>query len=185
MSKTRESGAKAKKVQPKKYKFEGERRYAPSKFRFPAEANVRIKEKTEQKAIDYFAKNYRNADHEYGYAIDRDGYVHAIREGGKHSVGISGSKGQMIIHNHPSGNPAFSKPDLQAFALEEVNGIMTVAKGGQMIIRKNGGHFKKGAFLQAMSRADLAGTSYEQAVSKWLKTNQKKLGYSFEYKKRK
>lgn len=174
------------KVIERKFKF-GNRagRRSISKVRFPAEANVRIKKKTEQSAINYFAKNYRNADHEYGYAIDRDGYVHAIREGSKYYVGISGSKGQMIIHNHPSGNPGFSSADLQAFALGEVNGVMTVAKGGQMIIRKKGGHFKKDAFQNAINKVTLTGSSLEQATASWLKANQKKFGYTFEYKKRK
>lgn len=181
------SRAKARTVEPKQFKFghAGGGRSAISKVRFPAEANVKIKKKTEQSAINYFAKNYRNADHEYGYAIDRDGYVHAIREGGKHSVGISGSKGQMIIHNHPNGNPAFSGYDLYAFAQGEANGIMTVTKGGQMIIRKKGGHFKRAAFENAMNRAKITGISYEQAIASWLKANQKKFGYTFEYKKRK
>ena len=149
---------------------------------WPAEANVRIKVKTEQNAINYFSRQYRNADHEYGYAIDRNGYVHNIKEGGAHSVGIHGTKGQFILHNHPSGG-AFSKGDMQVMARGPESGIAAVGKNGTYYFRKSGGHFRGAAFERAMLRARPKGKNYDEAISKWLTDNQKKFGYRFEFRK--
>lgn len=69
-----------------------------------AEANTHIKVKTEADAIKYFSDLYTNADHEYGMAIDDQGYVHNYIEGTRGGVAIGGNlEKHLIVHNHPGG----------------------------------------------------------------------------------
>lgn len=183
-SKSRSSG----KVNESEFKFGnakegngGKSRSVPNHF--PAEANTRIKVKTEENAIKYFAKQYRDADHEYGMLIDPQGFVHSYKEGSRSSVDIMGQKGTMTVHNHPGGG-AFSKNDLLHVARTQSSGIVAIgSKGGDYYFRKKGGHFKAASFDRAVRRAKMKGTDYDDAVRKWLKANQKKYGYTFEYKK--
>lgn len=149
-----------------------------------AEANVRIKEKTEKNAIKYFSDLYTNADHEYGMAIDEQGYIHNYVEGGAHSVPIHGKKGQLIVHNHPGGG-AFSDGDLIVAARGTERGIVAIGKRGDYYFLKKGGHFKGPQFERAVKRAKLRGTDYDDAARRWLRANQEKFGYRFEYKPRK
>ena len=151
---------------------------------FPAEANTRIKVKNQENAIGYFAQQYRNADHEYGMLIDRQGFVHDYQEGGRTAVGIFGRKGTFTVHNHPGGG-AFSDSDLISTAHERSSGIAAIGKGGDYYFRKNGGHFKGAQFARAVKNAKLRGTDYDDAVRRWLKANQKKYGYTFEFRKHK
>ena len=151
---------------------------------FPAEANTRIKVKTEENAIDYFAKQYRNADHEYGMLIDPQGFVHSYSEGGATSVYIGAKKGTFAVHNHPSGG-AFSDADLINTARTDRSGIAAIGKGGDYYFRKNGGHFKGPQFARAVKNARMQGKDYDDAVRKWLTANQKKYGYTFKFVKHK
>ena len=148
-----------------------------------AEANTRIKVKTEKDAIKYFSDLYTNADHEYGMAIDNQGYVHSYVEGGSTSVPIWGRKGQLVVHNHPGGG-AFSDSDLISTSRSSESGIVAIGKGGDYYFRKNGGHFKSAQFERAVKRAKLRGHDYDDAVRRWLRANQKQYGYRFEFKKR-
>jgi len=150
---------------------------------FPAEANARIKEKTEENAIDYFAKQYREADHEYGMLIDSQGFVHSYSEGGRTAVYIGTKKGTFAVHNHPGGG-AFSDSDLINTARSDRSGIAAIGLGGDYYFRKNGGHFKGPQFARAVKNARLRGTDYDDAVRRWLTANQKKFGYNFEFKKK-
>lgn len=88
----------------------------------------------------------------------------------------------MILHNHPSGG-AFSDSDLISASLGNEKGIVASGKNGDYIFQKNGGHFKATDFVKAVKSAKLKGTSYDDAVDKWLKANQKKYGYRYEFKK--
>lgn len=149
-----------------------------------AEANVHIKEKTEASAIKYFSDLYTNADHEYGMAIDEQGYVHSYVEGAKHSVGIWGDKGQFVLHNHPSGG-AFSDSDMISTARSRESGIAAITRTGDYYFRKNGGHFRAAQFERAVRRANLQGTDYDDAVRRWLTAHQKTYGYRFKFVPRK
>lgn len=158
--------------------------YAETPPHFSAEANTRIKVKTEQNAIDYFAQQYRNADHEYGMSIDPQGFVHDYQEGGRSSVGLFGIKGTFMVHNHPSGG-AFSDSDLIAISRDQSSGIAAIGKGGDYYIRKKGGHFRGAAFERAVRNARPQGRDYDDAVRRWLTAHQKKFGYTFQFVKHK
>lgn len=152
---------------------------------FPAYANVRIKSKTLEGAMEEFHNRFANADKEWAYEIDQQGYVHQYKEGNASSVSISGrNKDNMILHNHPSGG-AFSDSDLISASLGNEKGIVASGKNGDYIFQKNGGHFKAAEFVKAVKRAKLVGKNYDDAVDKWLKANQKKYGYRYEFKKAK
>lgn len=152
---------------------------------FPAYANVRIKSKTLEGAMEEFHNRFANADKEWAYEIDSQGYVHQYKEGNKSSVSISGrNKDNMILHNHPSGG-AFSDSDLISASLGNERGIVASGKNGDYIFQKNGGHFKAAEFVKAVKTAKMQGKSYDDAVDKWLKANQKKYGYRYEFKKAK
>lgn len=149
-----------------------------------AEANTHIKVKTEADAIKYFSDLYTNADHEYGMAIDDQGYVHNYIEGTRGGVAIGGNlEKHLIVHNHPGGG-AFSDADLIVVSRGRESGIVAIGKGGDYYFRKNGGHFKGAQFERAVRRAQLRGTDYDDAVRRWLRANQKRYGYRFEFKKR-
>jgi len=156
---------------------EGGNGYGPGHF--PVEANVRIKTKTQQAALSLFSDKYRSADHEYAYSVDQSGYVHAFSEGTRGRVAIQGGKGQMIIHNHPSGG-AFSKADMEVVSSQKAAGIIATGSKGDYTFRKTG-HFKPDTFVHAMSRAKMRGSDYSDAVRKWLTANQKRFGYRFSF----
>lgn len=152
---------------------------------FPAYANVRIKSKTLEGAMEEFHNRFGNADHEWAYEVDPQGYVHQYKEGNTSSVSISGkNKNNMILHNHPGGG-AFSDSDLISTSLGNERGIVASGSKGDYIFQKNGGHFKATEFVKAVKTAKLKGTSYDDAVNKWLKANQQKYGYRYEFKKAK
>lgn len=150
---------------------------------FPAYANVRIKSKTLEGAMEEFHNRFENEDHEWAYEVDEQGYVHQYKEGNRSSVAISGrNKNNMILHNHPSGG-AFSDSDLISASLGNERGIVASGKNGDYIFQKNGGHFKATEFVKAVKTAKMQGKDYDDAVNKWLKANQKKYGYKYEFKK--
>lgn len=167
------------------FKFGHERENGKDRTKdlFPAYANVRIKSKTLEGAMNEFHERFANADHEWAYEVDRQGYVHQYKEGNKSSVAISGkNKDNMILHNHPNGG-AFSDGDLISVSLGNERGIVASGKNGDYIFQKNGGHFKAAEFVKAVKNAKMQGTSYDDAVNKWLTANQKKYGYRYEFKK--
>ena len=130
-----------------------------------------------------FHNRFENEDHEWAYEVDPQGYVHQYKEGNATSVSISGkNKNNMILHNHPSGG-AFSDSDLISASLGNERGIVASGTKGDYIFQKNGGHFKATEFVKAVKRAKLVGKDYDDAVDKWLKANQKKYGYRYEFKK--
>ena len=180
------SGGRGSSGEQKEFKFN----HAPlgkdrTKDLFPAYANVRIKSKTLEGAMQEFHDRFKNEDHEWAYEVDQQGYVHQYKEGNKHSVAISGrNKDNMILHNHPSGG-AFSDGDLINVSLGNERGIVASGKNGDYIFQKNGGHFKAKEFVKAVKTVKMKGTSYDDAVDKWLTANQKKYGYKYEFKKEK
>lgn len=153
-----------------------------SKQLFPAYANTRIKAKTLEGAMQEFHEKFKNANKEWAYEVDPQGYVHQYVEGNKTSVAIGGThKDNMILHNHPSGG-AFSDTDLISTSLGNQKGIVASGKNGDYIFQK-GTHFKANEFVKAIKSAKMKGKSYDDAVDKWLKANAKKYGYKYEFKK--
>lgn len=149
----------------------------------PAAANVRIKTKTPEAALEHFRKIHGNSDHEWGYEVDDQGFVHQYVEGGRSSVAIfSRSKNTMIYHNHPSGG-AFSDSDLISVSMQKrAKGIVASGTKYNYIFQK-GTHFKANNFIKAVKTAKMKGSSYDDAVHKWLTKNQKKYGYKYSREK--
>lgn len=129
-----------------------------------------------------FKDKYGNADREYAIAVDKDGYVKQHIKGGKHSVGISGNKGETIIHNHPSGSN-FSSADLQNFANTKVSSIVATSsnkstKGTYQISKTD--KFKAKEFSKAVDKAKWpSDLDYNKGADWWLKKNQKNYGYKY------
>lgn len=152
---------------------------------FPAYANVRIKSKTLEGAMQEFHERFANENIEWAYEVDPQGYVHQYKRGNATSVGIWGTnKNNMILHNHPSGG-AFSDSDLISTSLSNEKGIVASGKNGDYIFQKNGGHFKATEFVKAVKTAEMKGKNYDDAVDKWLTANQKKYGYKYKFVKAK
>lgn len=149
----------------------------------PASLNVKTGGKhSVDDAIKRFGDKYRNADHEYGVAVDSLGYAYAHVEGGKHSVMISATgKGDILLHNHPSGGN-FSKADMQVVAQTRSQGIVASGKKGDYVFMKTK-NFNSNAFVRAVNNARPRGKDYDDAIGKWLKSNQKKYGYTYEFRK--
>lgn len=113
--------------------------------------------------------------------MDENGYVTSYVIGNKSSVPISGKRGEMVFHNHPSGG-TFSKADMLSVSHSREKGIVASGKNGDYIFVK-GGHFKANAFTKAVNTARPSGKSYDDAIDKWLRKNQKKYGYKYEFRK--
>ena len=146
---------------------------------FPVEANVRIKNKTTEGALSEFRKSHVDANHEYAYVIDAQGYVHEYNEGGAGAVNIYNPRGGHIIHNHPSfGEPAFSFEDLDMFADQKAQSVTASSKKYDYTVER-GTHFKEKEFRQALSKAKIKGHNYSDGVHNWLMDNARKYGYKY------
>ena len=88
----------------------------------------------------------------------------------------------ILVHNHPSGG-AFSDSDLLSTAQDRSSGIVATGKNGSYIFRK-GKNFNASGFARAVKNATMMGTGYDDAADKWLKANQSKYGYSYEFQKK-
>lgn len=156
----------------------------PDKQLLPAKANTKIKSKTLAGAMKEFRDKHGASNHEWAYEVDDNGYVHQYVEGKAHSVAIGSrakvGKGQrtMILHNHPSAGH-FSDADLISTAMDgRSRGIVATGTKATYIFEK-GTHFKANSFIKAVKNANMKGTSYDDAVDKWLKSNSKKYGYKY------
>ena len=131
-----------------------------------------------------FHDKYGAADHEYGAAVDELGYVHKLREGGRSSVGISGNKGETIIHNHPSGGN-FSDTDLITAASTDAKGVIaTNSKVGTTYHFQKNQNFKAKDFIKAVNNAKWPTKyDYNKGADWWLKKNQRAYGYKYSSKK--
>ena len=156
-------------------------------YLYPAELNIDVKKGNNvENVTERFKNKYGNANREYAIAVDENGYAKQHIKGGKHSVGISGDKGDTISHNHPSGSN-FSKADLMNFATTKIKGIKAVSsnkttKGDYSIEKTN--HFKPKEFAKAVNNAkwDTNKFGYNDGADWWLKSNQKKYGYKYSSK---
>lgn len=148
----------------------------------PAYANTRIKSKTLEGAMDEFQKRFANADREFAYVVDSQGFVHRYVQGERHSVNVSANdRNAMILHNHPSGG-AFSKADMHSIAMQNAKGIVASGRNYDYVLKK-GGHFKANEFYKAINNATLTGKDYDDGVHNWLTKNQRKYGYTYYRKK--
>ena len=161
----------------------------------PARMNVKAGvNRTYEDMLKAFADTHADSDIEHGVTIDGYGYTTRYRHGNSGSIGIWGSKGEIVVHNHPAGGwPNFSKEDLLSVASSGERGIVAVSgtKGRSAETAKYAGtysfvkgtHFNATAFTKAINNATIRGNDYNDAVSKWLKANQKKYGYKYSYSK--
>lgn len=162
----------------------GETGEAPRTPLHPAELNLNNAKGTSvQHVLDKFINKYGNANKEYAVTVDENGYATQHIKGGKHSVGISGNKGETLIHNHPSGSN-FSDADLKNFASTQIKSIVATSsnkdtKGTYQISKGN--NFNAKGFIKALSNAkwDTNKHSYNTGADWWLKKNQKKYGYTY------
>lgn len=150
----------------------------------PALANVKIKSKNFESALQEFRAKHVRSNHEWAYEVDSNGYVHQYVEGNRTSVNISGrakvpkSERTMIIHNHPGGG-AFSDSDLlHTAAVARERGIIASGKKYDYVFEK-GDKFKAQSFTRAVKKAEMQGKNYDDAVDKWLRKNQTKYGYKY------
>lgn len=151
----------------------------------PAEANVQIKTKTYDEALKNFQKNFANADHEYAYEVDKQGFVHFYNEGEAHAVSLSykslSNKNTVIVHNHPSDGH-FSDTDLLNLSNYKSGGVVAVGKTNTYSVFKKDGRFDSAGFSKMIKKASkegIKGKSYDDAVHKMLTANQKKYGYTY------
>lgn len=89
--------------------------------------------------------------------------------------------------------PTFSKEDVINTAMGTRRGIVAVstkegrgeesAKYAGTYSFVKGGHFNASAFIKGVNSAKLSGKDYNDAVSRWLKANQKKYGYTYSFTK--
>lgn len=90
------------------------------------------------------------------------------------------SKGQVVIHNHPSGG-AFSKADLLHVASTNEHGIVAVGNKGNYILTKTK-TFQSKEFIKAVNKAQWPiKYDYDKGADWWLKKNAKKFGYNYSF----
>lgn len=146
---------------------------------YPARMNVATSTKTPEGAIAAFRKMYGNSKTEHGISVDSEGFTNSLVHGMPNSVAIGPArKNDLIIHNHPNGS-SFSGADLISTAQENSRGIVATHPKGYRVFRKMS-HFNPEQFTRAVKRARLRGKTYDEAVDKWLKRNQKKYHYRFQ-----
>lgn len=162
---------------------------------FPARMNTKTGvNRTYNDMLKAFYDTHADADIEHGVTIDEQGFATRYRHGNPDSISIGGVKGEIVVHNHPAGGwPNFSKEDLLSVAAGGEKGIVAVSgtKGRSPESAKYAGtysftkgtHFNATAFTKAVNSATIKGSDYNDAVSKWLKANQKKYGYKYSFNK--
>ncbi len=145
--------------------------------KFPVEFNGLGTAKNYQKTLAEFRKKYGDAEKEYGITVDDLGYVYNHIEGGATSVSIMGDKGQVVIHNHPSGGN-FSDSDLISTASTNALGIVAVGKKNYSFMKTN--KFKAKEFIKAVKNAKWPTRyTYDEGADWWLRKNQKEFGYKY------
>lgn len=162
----------------------------------PARMNTRLGvNRSYEDMVRAFAEVHASADEEHGVVVDQYGFATKYRHGNAGSIsGLSGNGTEIAVHNHPKdGWPTFSKEDVINTAMGTRRGIVAVsskqgrsaetAKYAGTYSFVKGAHFDASGFIKAVNRAKLSGRDYNDAVSKWLKANQKKYGYTYSFSK--
>lgn len=135
------------------------------KVLFPASFNaINSTSKSYDDTLKNFADKYKNAKVEYGVAVDDDGFVHKHVEGGQHSVSNVAKKGEMMLHNHPSGGN-FSDTDLITTASTKIKGIVAVGSKKTYTLVKTK-KFRAKAFVKAVKNAKEYGYKYTARKTK-------------------
>ena len=133
------------------------------KMLYPASFNaINSTSKSYDDTLKNFANKYKNADHEYGVAVDDDGFV----------------------HNHPGGGN-FSDLDLINTAKEASKGIVAVgSKKTYSFVKTN--KFKAKEFIKAVKKAKWPkNLGYNEGADWWLRRNAKEYGYKYTARKTK
>lgn len=165
----------------------------------PARMNVKISgaSRSYEDMLREFIKAHGSAGEEHGIVVDSAGFVSKYRHGNAGSIsGLNGTQNEIAIHNHPTGGwPTFSKEDVVNTAMGSRRGIVAVsttagrgeesAKYAGTYSFVKGQHFNASGFVKGVNSAKLSGKDYNDAVSKWLKANQKKYGYTYSFTKAK
>lgn len=169
-----------------------------TKADLPARMNVKVDmNRTYNDMVNAFIKAHGDAMEEHGVVVDAYGFATKYLHGNATSIsGLTGNGTEIAIHNHPrDGWPTFSKEDVINTAMGTRRGIVAVstATGRDESTARYAGtysfvkgtHFDANGFIKAVNKAQLSGKDYNDAVSRWLKANQKKYGYSYTYQKAK
>lgn len=164
----------------------------------PARMNVKISSnRTYEDMVRAFIKQHGSDSEEHGVVVDQYGFATKYRHGNAGSIsGLTGNGREIAIHNHPhDGWPTFSKEDIINTALGTRRGIVavstrtgrdeTTAKYAGTYSFVKGTRFDASGFVKGVNGAQLSGKDYNDAVSRWLRTNQKKYGYTYNYQKAK
>ena len=162
----------------------------------PARMNVKISvNRSYEDMLRAFTETHGSATEEHGVVVDEHGFATKYRHGNAGSIsGLTGNGNEIAIHNHPrDGWPNFSKEDVVNTAMGTRRGIVAVstregrseesARYAGTYTFVKGGHFDAPGFVKAVNSAKLGGKDYNDAVSRWLKANQKKYGYTYTYTK--
>lgn len=157
------------------------------KTQFPARLNVAGQRyKSYEKTLAQFEKMYKDADVEYGASVDSQGFAQRLIKGGSTSVPIHGAKGEMLIHNHPSGGN-FSDSDLIVVASGSEKGIVAVGSNTSNRMRytfTKTNKFKSKEFIKAVKKASWpSNLNYDKGADWWLRKNAKTYGYTYSAKK--
>lgn len=169
----------------KQFKFEGgfDKGGTPN-FDLPVKVNTKVKVKTAEEAVSVFRNMHEKSKIEHAITMDANGFVSGYGHGVAGSVvPPQGVKGDTVVHNHPQRSYGkashFSDADLYYVSgNKNMKGIIATFEGGYHNFQK-GTHFKAEEFSRAVGRAKFSGTDYDDAVTKWLKRNQKKYGYTY------
>ncbi len=168
-----------------------------TKADFPARMNVKISGgiRSYQDMLKAFTAQHGDAMEEHGVVVDQHGFATKYRHGNVGSIsGLTGNGNEIAIHNHPRfGWPTFSKEDVVNTALGTRRGIVAVSTktGRDETTAKYAGtysfvkshNFNASGFVKGVESARLSGKDYNDAVSRWLKANQKKYGYSYSFQR--
>lgn len=161
---------------------------------FPARMNVKVGiNRTYDDMLKAFTAEHGSAAEEHGVVVDQHGFATKYRHGNSGSIsGLTGNGNEMAIHNHPAfGWPNFSKEDVINTAMGTRRGIVAVstkagrsadtAKYAGTYTFVKGARFNASGFVKAANSANLSGRDYNDAVSRWLRRNQKKFGYTYTF----
>ena len=164
----------------------------------PARMNVKVPvNRSYEDMLRAFIATHGSADEEHGVVVDEHGFAPVYRHGNATSIsGLTGNGNEIAIHNHPAhGWPNFSKEDVVNTALGTRRGIVAVstragrdatsAKYAGTYTFTKGGHFDAAGFVKGVNSANLSGRDYNDAVSRWLRANQKKYGYTYSFQRAK
>lgn len=137
--------------------------------------------------MNYFTREYKDANIEHGFEIDQNGYVWQNLVGTSNSVSLGATHEQagITIHNHPmdSGQKDyshFSGTDLRTFARNKKEKTMYVVSKKATYRIKKGTQFDSDGFVDAMKKAKAkTNSSYDASVDDFLTQNQKKYHYVY------